>query len=108
MQMSALFIPQGNDIVVTAKFPTISDGTGAVAKLYTKPTRYTPDSDPEVMTYEATIDPNPDAPGTSMSVFNVPSADTSIAGTYWWRVDAVDQLNKKRTANAGPWLVEAV
>jgi hypothetical protein len=108
MEMATLFVPRGNDVVVTARFPTISDGSGSTAELYTKPNRYVLDSDPDTMVYQADIIPDDDNPGASKSIFNVPAADTSVTGYSWWRVDAVDQFNNRRTANAGPWIVEAV
>jgi hypothetical protein len=108
MDSQVLMFPQGNDIIVTARFPEISDGTGATAHFYYKEDRYSSDSDPSTLVYAASILPDPDNPGATMSTFSVPAADNGINGAFWWRIDAVDSFGKKRTANCGTLLVEAV
>lgn len=106
MDYFGLTWPQGNDVVVTARWPDIVDGTGLTSKLYYKPHRSTPDTDPAVNIYSASIVPDPG--GTTMSQFNVPAADNGIPGIFWWRVDAVDINSKVRTAAGGPLWVEGV
>jgi hypothetical protein len=108
MDQTNLVFPQGNDIVVTARYPEISDGTGQTASFYYKPSRYTDDSDPSVVAYESAVTPDPDTPGQTLSVFHVPGEQNEVPGTYWWRIDVSDSLNNTRTANCGPVLVEAV
>jgi hypothetical protein len=106
MDQVGLVFPRGNDIVVTARFPEISDGTGATAEFFTKDDRETPDDDAAV--YQSSIVDDPDAPGSTMSVFLIPSDDTGVTGSFWWRVDAIDSMTNRRTAACGPLLVEAV
>jgi hypothetical protein len=108
MDMIALFFRQGNDIVVTARYAEISSGAGMTARFYTKPDKTTPDNDPAVTVYQSTVIADPDNIGSTLSQFNIPSADTQDTGAFWWRVDVTDALNKRRTANQGPLLVEAV
>ena len=108
MDMVALSFPQGNDIVVTARYPEISSGAGMTAKFYTKPDKTTPDSDPSVTVYQSTVVSDPNNIGATMSQFIIPSADTQDTGAFWWRVDVADAINHKRTANQGTLLVEAV
>jgi len=108
MDQTGLVFPRGNDVVVTARFPEISDGTGITSELYTKPSRDTDDDDPAVRVYSSDVVSDPDNVGQSISQFDVPAADTGLTGSFWWRVDCVDVLNKRRTANCGPLLVEAV
>jgi len=107
MDMTALFFPQNNDIVVTAKFPDITTGAGITTKFWRKNDKNTPDSDPSSKSYTGTAL----SQGTDsiwFSQFTIPSVDNSSPGMYWWRVDAVDATNKRRTAQSGPLLVEAV
>jgi hypothetical protein len=108
MDQIVLMFPQGNDIQVTAQFPTIADGTGMTANFYYKISRYTADSDPTTLVFTSDIVDDPDNPGATMSVFEIPSADNEVSGAFWWRVDAVDSQDTTRTANCGPLLVEAV
>jgi hypothetical protein len=108
MDMTVLYFPQGNDIQVTAQFPTISDGTGATAYFYYKGSRYVADDDPTTQVYTSDIVPDPNNVGATMSTFLIPSADNATNGAFWWRVDAEDTVGTVRTANCGPLLVEAV
>lgn len=108
MDMTTLFFPQGNDIIVTARFPEIPDGTGLSSRFLRKPDKTTPDSDPAVKMYTSTIISDTGNPGQTMSQYNIPAADNGVPGAQWWRVDVIDAANKKRTANSGPLLVEAV
>jgi hypothetical protein len=108
MDGQVLIFPQGNDIVVTARFPDISDGTGATSEFYYKDNRYTPDSDPSTQVYSSDIYDDPDNPGATMSQFTIPAADNSANGAFWWRVDCIDSLDTRRTAQCGTLLVEAV
>jgi len=108
MDQTGLVFPRGNDVVVTAQFPDISDGTGMISEFYTKPSRATPDTDPSVQVYESDIVKDTDNAGQTLAQFDIPAGDTGVTGAFWWRVDCVDVLNKRRTANCGPLLVEAV
>jgi hypothetical protein len=108
MDIQVLVFPQRNDVLVTARFPDIADGTGIMAELYSKPDRMTPDDDPGVLVYSAALEPDPDNPGQTMAVFTVPEADTQVPRSDWWHVDAVDVNDKRRTAAYGPLWVEAV
>lgn len=108
MDQTGLVFPRGNDIVVTARFPDISDGTGMISEFLTKPGRETDDSDPAVQVYASDIVADPDNTGQTMAQFDIPAADTEVTGAFWWRVDCVDVLDKRRTANCGTLLVEAV
>ena len=110
MDTTGLVFPRGNDVVVTARFPDISDGTGMVSELYTKPSRETPDNDPAVKVYDSDVVNDPDNPGATISHFDVPSEDTGVTGAVWWRVDCVDVLGNRRTPEGacGTLLVEAV
>jgi len=108
MDQTGLVFPRGNDVVVTARFPDISDGTGMTAEFFTKPSKTTADSDPAVNVYDSDVVSDPDNPGATISHFDIPSDDTGVAGSYWWRVDCVDLIGKRRTADCGPLMVEAV
>jgi hypothetical protein len=108
MDQTCLFVPQGNDIVVTARFPGISDGTGMSSKFWVKPDRTTPDTDPAVSTYTSTVVADPSNIGATMSTFNVPSAENALPGAFWWRVDIIDSLNHRRTADSGTYMIESV
>jgi hypothetical protein len=105
---TALVFPRGNDIVVTARFPTISDGTGMSSEFYYKPDRKTDDGDPSVQIYESAVIPDPDNEGATLATFDVPSTDNAAAGAFWWRVDVLDVDGHRRTANCGTLLVDAV
>jgi hypothetical protein len=105
---TALVFPRGNDIVVTASFPTISDGTGMSAEFYYKPDRTIDDGDPSVQVYESAVNPDPENVGATFATFDVPSADNTATGSFWWRVDVLDVDGHRRTADCGPLLVEAV
>jgi hypothetical protein len=108
MDQTSLFIPRGNDVTVTARFPDISDGTGMSSEFWVKPAKTTPDSDPSVSTYTSTVVADPDNAGATMAQFDIPSTETALAGALWWRVDVIDTLSHRRTANSGPLLVESV
>lgn len=109
MDSQVLYFPQGKDVVVTARYPGISDGTGSHSELYYKDNRYTPDDDPGTQMYSAPIDDDPDNPGATMSVFTIPAADNDVTGAFWWRVDAVDDTDNTRSmVQCGTLLVEAV
>lgn len=106
MDMTALFFPQNNDIVVTARFPEITDGTGVTTEFWYKDNKTTPDSDPTSVSYQSIL-----ARGTDdvwYAQFNIPATDNEVTGAFWWRVDAIDTLNRRMTANCGTLLVEAV
>jgi len=107
MDMQGLCIEQGNDVIVTARWPTIANGSGLSSELYYKPDRYTHDSDPSVEVYTSGLIPDPDNPGATMSQFTIPSADNQVPGIFWWRVDALDINGKRRTAAGGPFMVES-
>jgi hypothetical protein len=94
--------------VVTASFPTISDGTGMSSEFYYKPDRTTDDDDPGVTMVESTVDPDPDNEGATLATFTITAADNGMTGSFWWRVDVIDANGNRRTANCGPLLVEAV
>lgn len=108
MDQTTLFIPLGNDITVTARFPEISDGTGMISEFWIKPSKMTPDTDPAVSTYTSPIGADPDNVGATMAQFSIPSTDNDLAGALWWRVDVVDSVSHRQTANAGPYMVETV
>jgi hypothetical protein len=108
MDMNALFIPQGNDVTVTASFPGISDGTNMSSEFWYKPTRETPDTDPSVTTFTSTIVADPDNPGQTMATFLIPDENNISTGAYWWRVDVIDASGGRRTADCGTYMVEAV
>jgi hypothetical protein len=108
MDMIALFFKQGDDIVVTARYPEIPDGTGMTATFYIKDDKTTPDTDPTVLTYDSDVVADPDSPDATLSQFSVPSADTQDTGAWWWKVRVFDPFNNVRTANQGPLLIEAV
>jgi hypothetical protein len=108
MDMLALFFKQGDDIVVTAKYPEITDGTGMTAKFYIKDDKTTPDTDPTVLTYDSDVIADPDSSGTTLSQFDIPSTDTQGAGALWWKVKVFDATSDERTANQGPLLIEAM
>lgn len=108
MDSQVLYFPQNKDVVVTARYPDISDGSGAHSELYYKDNRYTSDDDPGTQMYSAPIDDDPDNPGATMSVFTIPATDNSVTGAFWWRVDAIDTYNTRRMVQCGTLLVEAV
>lgn len=108
MDMLALFFKQGNDIVVTARYPEISDGTGMTATFYVKDDKTTPDDDPSVTTYESDVVGDPDNLGATLSQFDIPATDTELTGAFWWKVNVTDVALKQRTANQGPLIIEAV
>jgi hypothetical protein len=106
MDMTALFFPQNNDVTVTAKFPEITTGAGISTKFWYKDNRYTADSDPSSHSYNGTA-LTQGTDGLWFTQFSIPSVNNSVAGAFWWRVDATDTLSKVRTANCGTLLVEA-
>jgi hypothetical protein len=53
MDTTALFVPLGNDITVTARFPEISDGTGMSSQFWVKPDKTTPDTESHRQTANA-------------------------------------------------------
>jgi hypothetical protein len=108
MDMTALFFPQGNDVVVTAQFPGISDGTGMSSEFWYKTDKTTPDTDPTSLSFESTVIPDPENAGQTMSQFSIPATDNDEAGAFWWRVDVIDVNSHRRTASCGTLLVEAV
>jgi hypothetical protein len=108
MDQTGLVFPRGNDVVVTARFPDISDPTGMTSEFFSKPSRDTPDDDPAVQVYDADVDNDPANPGATWAQFTIPADDTGITGTYWWRVDCIDTIGNRRTAECGPLFVEAV
>jgi hypothetical protein len=108
MEMLALFFKQGDDIVVTARYPEIPDGTGMTATFYVKDDKTTPDTDSSVLTYDAEVVADPDNMNATLSQFIIPSEDTQGAGAWWWKVKVFDTLSNGRTANQGPLLIEAV
>jgi hypothetical protein len=108
MDGQVLYFPQGNDVIVTARYPEISDGTGSHSEFFYKDNRYLADNDPTTQMYSASIDADPDNPGATMSVFTIPGDDNLMAGAFWYRVDCVDTLDTRRTASCGVLLVEAV
>lgn len=108
MDGNVLIFPRNNDVVVTARYPDISDGTGSNSVFYYKDNRYVSDDDPSTQMYQAPIVDDPDNPGATMSQFTIPADDNLITGAFWWRVDCVDSLNSRRTAQCGTLLVEAV
>lgn len=107
MDITGIQFQQSNDIVVTASWPTIADGTGLLAEFYYKPNKYTDDEDPSVLVFESGLVPDPANPGQTISRFNIPAIDNEIPGMYWWRVDGLDINGKRRTAAHGPLMVEA-
>jgi len=104
---TALFFPQNNDIVVTAKFPDIGSGSGVTTQFWYKDNRETSDTDPTNNMYAG----SPLTAGTDgvlFTQFDIPSEDNQLTGAFWWRVDAIDALGNRRTANCGTLLVESV
>jgi hypothetical protein len=108
MDMQALFFPQNNDVVVTAQFPDISDGTGMSSEFYYKLSKTTPDDDPSTLMFTSTVDADPDNVGATMAQFPIPGTDNGSPAAYWWRVDVIDTFGNRRTTNCGPLLVESV
>jgi hypothetical protein len=108
MDMLALFFKQGDDVVVTARYPEISDGTGMTATFYIKDDKMTPDTDSTVLTYDSDIVADPDNTGATLSQFKIPSEDTQGTGALWWKVRVFDPFSNVRTANQGPLLIEAM
>lgn len=106
MNMTALFFPQGNDVVVTAKFPDIVDGAGITAEFWYKDDKTTSDDDPGTLSYSAPLVQGDDQ--IWYSEFDIPGTDNIDTGAFWWRVDAIDSFSKRRTAGCGTLLVEAV
>lgn len=108
MDMLALFFKAGDDIVVTARYAEIADGTGMSATFYIKGDKTTPDTDPTVIKYDSNVVADPDNLGATLSHFDIPSADTQDTGAWWWKVRVFDPFNNARTASQGPLLIEAV
>jgi hypothetical protein len=107
MDMTTLFFPQNNDIVVTAKFPDFTTGAGIITKFWYKNNKFTADSDPTSISFTGTT-LTQGTDGLWFSTFSIPAANNVMTGAFWWRVDATDSLNKRRTAQCGTLLVEAV
>jgi hypothetical protein len=107
-QMTALVFYANKDVIVTSRFPDISDGTGMTSTFYIKADRITPDTDITVQSYSSAVISDPDNVGATMSQFIIPASDTNMPGSWWWRVDVTDSLGKTRTANCGPLLIQAV
>jgi hypothetical protein len=108
MDSEVLFLPQGKDVVVTARFPTISDGTGVTSELYYKDSRYTADTDPTTQVYTSQVQDDPDNPGATFAQWTIPADDNIVTGAFWYRVDCIDSLDTRRMAACGTLLVEAV
>lgn len=108
MDMTALFFKRGDDIIVTARYAEIPDGTGMTATFYIKDDKTTPDTDPSVITYDSNIVADPDNLGATLSKFEIPSEDTQDTGALWWKIRVFDPFSNVRTANQGPLIVEAV
>lgn len=108
MEMLALFFKQGDDIVVTARFAEIPNGTGMTATFYIKSDKMVEDTDPTVHKYDSTVVADPDNLGATLSRFTIPSEDTQVTGAWWWKVRVFDPFSNVRTANQGPLLIEAV
>jgi hypothetical protein len=108
MDMLTLFFKQGDDIVVTARYPDISDGTGMTATFYMKDDKTTLDTDSTVLTFDSDVVADPDNAGATLSQFDIPSTDTQATGAMWWKVKVFDPFNNGRTASQGPLLIEAV
>jgi hypothetical protein len=106
LPLTALFFPVNNDVVVTAQFPQITDGTGMTSNFWYKDSKTIPDTDPTSVSYPSDIIQN--EVGVWFAQFSIPAANNAIAGAFWWRVDAIDVENKCRTAACGTLLVEAV
>lgn len=108
MDMLALFFKQGDDIVVTARYAEIPDGTGMTATFYIKGDKMIADTDPSVIKYDSNVVADPDNVGATLSKFDIPSEVTRDTGAWWWKVRVFDPFNNARTANQGPLLIEAV
>jgi hypothetical protein len=108
MDTTTLFIPRGNDVIVTARFPEIDDGTGMNSEFWYKPNKTTLDTDSAVSMFTSAVVDDPDNAGSTMSTFSIPAEDNEATGVFWWRVDVIDVNSKRRTADCGPLLVEAV
>jgi hypothetical protein len=107
MDMTSLFFKQNNDVVVTAKFPDFTSGAGITTEFWYKDNKYASDSDPSSRSYTGTV-LTQGTDGLWFSNFTIPAADNAVTGAFWWRVDATDATNKRRTAQCGTLLVEAV
>lgn len=105
-------IPLGDYIEVTAALSIPDDpqyaDAGITVLLIRKPSNLTPDNDPSVITYTAPLEPDPDRPGYTRGVFKLPSADNTVPGLEWFRVDCRDALGNKRTAETGTIITESV
>ena len=108
LQMPNLLLQQSKDVLITARFPDMSDGTGMTSTFYIKYDRITPDTDPSVQSYSSSIINDPDNAGATMSQYIIPAADTGMTGVYWWRVDRTDATGKIKTWNYGPLIIQAV
>ena len=108
LTMDNLLFQAGKDVVVTARFPGISNSSGMTATFYIKADRVTPDTDSSVQKFSAAVVADPDNVGATMSQFIIPAADTNTPGAWWWRVDVTDSTGKTRTADYGPLLIQAV
>ena len=108
MDMAALFFKRGDDVVVTARYPTISDGTGMTSTFYIKDDKMMSDTDSSVLTYDSDVIDDPDNTGATLSQFKIPSEDTQASDSLWWKVRVFDAVGNVRTANQGPLLIEAV
>ena len=107
MDMTALFFRRNNDVVVTAKFPEMTTGAGITTQFWYKDDKYISDSDPTSHVYTGTV-LTQGTDGLWFTQFAIPATDNEVTGAYWWRVDAIDATNKRRTAQCGTLLVEAV
>lgn len=109
VQQSVLFFPVGNDVQVIVQYPNVPDGTGYQSEFYYKTDRTTPDTDPTTVIYTTPVVADPDNVGATMSSIVVDSADNSVSGAFWWRVDFVNSSsNFRTTVGFGTLLVEAM
>jgi hypothetical protein len=108
VQQSVLFFPAGNDVQVTVRYPSISDGTGCQSEFYYKADRTTSDTDPSTVVFTSLVIADPDNTGATMSTFTIDSSDNAMSGAYWWRVDFLDAADSRTTVGFGTLIVEAV
>jgi hypothetical protein len=108
VQQTVLFFPAGNDVQVVVQYPSIASGTGAQSEFYYKIDRTIPDTDPTTVVYTSPVVADPDNVGATMSTFVVDSADNSVSGAFWWKIDYVDSTDLRTTVGFGTLIVEAV
>jgi len=105
---TVLYFPQGNDVEVIVRYPSLSSGTGSQSEFYYKQDRTFADTDPTTVTFAVPVVADPVNTGATMSTFTIPGTDNKMAGAMWWRIDYVDPSNKRTTVGFGTLLVEAV